>query len=257
MNLCGISPIPILITFLCCAALFVYFNLRLAEIKYAVEKQNKVLTAFISNVQQDIRCGGGGGNSLYNMSESSASASAQKKNEHNLASSEAMNLVRKIEVSDDEDESDSDSESESDSESDSEGDNEGDNEGENEGDNEGENDEKVIAQVCQQLNLNDIVQLTNMEMDNEHQHSSVSVFAFEVLGTSGEVHMPYESANATTSSISEITDETLSLDTLNTTQSYDSMKVDDLRTIVISQNLASKEDARKLKKPELLSLLKK
>jgi len=257
MNLCGISPIPILITFLCCAALFVYFNLRLAEIKYAVEKQNKVLTSFISNVQQDIRCGGGGGNSLYTMSESSASASAsaQKKNEHNLASSEAMNLVRKIEVSDDEHESDSDSESDSESESDS--DSESDNEGDNEGEN--DNDEKVIAQVCQQLNLNDIVELTNMEMDNEHEHehSSVSVFAFEVLGTSGEVHMPYESANATTSSISEITDETLSLDTLNTTQSYDSMKVDDLRTIVISQNLASKEDARKLKKPELLSLLKK
>ena len=80
MNLCGISPIPILITFLCCAALFVYFNLRLAEIKHAVEKQNKVLTAFISNVQQDIRSGGG--SVMYNHCESSVPT----KKEINLAS---------------------------------------------------------------------------------------------------------------------------------------------------------------------------
>ena len=96
-------------------------------------------------------------------------------------------------------------------------------------------------------------------MGRNNDNSAISVLTFEVLATSDDIEMPYESANATTSSISEITDETLSLDAptnSDTPQSYESMKVDDLRTIVITQKLASKEDARKLKKPELLALLK-
>ena len=50
--------VPIFIAILCCGALFVYFNMRLAEIKNSVEKQNRVLTAFITNVQTDIKNGG-------------------------------------------------------------------------------------------------------------------------------------------------------------------------------------------------------
>ena len=230
MNLCGISPIPILITFLCCACLFVYFNLRLAEIKNAVEKQNKVLTAFISNVQQDIR--GGGNDEMYGQCQP-----MMNNNDSYLASPEAMNVVQKIEVSDDEYESDSDSDSDSD----------------------GDGDEE--EHPVQKINLNDVVQLTQMGMEMENGDSSVSVLAFEVLST-GDVEQHNESASATTSSISEITDETLSLDATSsvstiTTQSYESMKVDDLRTTVATKNLVSKEDAKKLKKPELLALLKK
>lgn len=239
MNLCGISPIPILITFLCCAALFVYFNLRLAEIKHVVEKQNKVLTAFISNVQQDIR---GGGNAMYNHCESSLPTN----NESYLASPEAMKVVQKIEVSDDEDDSDSESDSESDSDSDADEDEDAD-----------EEEQQVLNQGFKQLNLNDIVHLTEFGLNNDN--SSISVLAFEVLSTS-DSDRGNEHSTATTSSISEITDETLSLDaptTSDTPQSYESMKVDDLRTIVTTQKLTSKEDARKLKKPELLALLKK
>ena len=230
MNLCGISPIPILITFLCCAALFVYFNLRLAEIKNVVEKQNKVLTAFISNVQQDIQRGG---------------LDAPR---DNIASPEAMNVVRKIEVSDDEDESDSDSDSDSESDSESDSDSDGDSDGDDEHEHEHDNRTKM------EQHLSGIVQLSEMG------DSCVSVLAFEVLD-----HSHAEHEVATTSSISEITDETLSLDApsihdvtqQHTSHSYESMKVDDLRAIVTAQNLASKEDSKKLKKPELLALLKK
>jgi hypothetical protein len=35
------------------------------------------------------------------------------------------------------------------------------------------------------------------------------------------------------------------------------MKVDDLRKVITDKNLATKEEAKKLKKPELLQLLKK
>ena len=41
------------------------------------------------------------------------------------------------------------------------------------------------------------------------------------------------------------------------TPSYDQMKVDDLRKVVADKGLASKEEVKKLKKPELLVLLKK
>ena len=80
-----------------------------------------------------------------------------------------------------------------------------------------------------------------MGMGMDNGDSSVSVLAFEVLST-GDVEQNNESATATTSSISEITDETLSLDATSsvsttTTQSYESMKVDDLRTTVATQNL--------------------
>ena len=237
MNLCGISPIPILITFLCCAALFVYFNLRLAEIKHVVEKQNKVLTAFISNVQQDIR---GGGNTVYNHCEPFLPTN----NESYLASPEAMKVVQKIEVSDDEYECESDSESDGEEE-------------EEEDEDEDAEEQQVLNQGFKQLNLNDIVQLSDFGLNNEN--SSISVLSFEVLSTSDN-DTGNEHSTATNSSISEITDETLSLDAptkTDTHQTYESMKVDDLRTIVISQNLASKEDSRKLKKPELLALLKK
>ena len=240
MNVCGISPIPILVTFLCCAALFVYFNLRLAEIKNAVEKQNKVLTSFITNVQQDIR---GGGNTMYNQCGLGASIN----NESCLASAEAMKVVQKIEVSDDEYGSGSDSDSESDSGS------EIGSEIGSDGESDGEHEEQPHGMI----NLSEIV------MDGDEPHVSVSVLAFEVLSSSGDADDINTNSN---SSISEITDETLSLEltTLNengvtteTVHSYESMKVDDLRATVTSQNLASREDARKLKKPELISLLKK
>ena len=38
---------------------------------------------------------------------------------------------------------------------------------------------------------------------------------------------------------------------------YEQMKVDDLRKIVADKNLSTKEEVKKLKKPELLLLLKK
>ena len=109
MSICGNDFIPIIITIVCCGLLFVYCNSRLAELKNAIEKQNRVLTSFISSIQNDIRSGGAGG-AMFG-----GGGGAQK-----LASDEAMAAVKRFEqdkivVSDDED---SDDESESDSDSD-------------------------------------------------------------------------------------------------------------------------------------------
>ena len=69
------------------------------------------------------------------------------------------------------------------------------------------------------------------------------------------------------SSITEITEETLNIENLdnvenventeNKSEDVNAMKVDDLRKVVVDKGLSSKEESKKLKKPELLSLLKK
>ena len=112
LNPCRSNLLPILITLLSCAGLFIFFNLRLNELKITVEKQNRVLTSFITNVQHDIKASGG------------AAPQATEPTKH-FAAPEALIAARrqemdKIVVSDDEEDSD-DSESESDSDSESDG----------------------------------------------------------------------------------------------------------------------------------------
>jgi hypothetical protein len=227
MNICGSNFIPILITLLCCGALFMYFNLRLNEIKTTIEKQNRVLTAFITNVQQDIRDSGssGGGCPMPNHAAG-------------LATPEALAAAKKIEsekiiVSDDEDDCESDSDDSSESESDSDYD-------------EGES-ENVVKNIK-------IVNLPDLSLGDEDLVKPIPI-AFEVLSFAPiEITAIDESASANESSITEIIDEPSNL---ADTASFEQMKVDELRKVVSDKNLASKEEVKKLKKPELLVLLKK
>lgn len=235
MSICGSNLIPIFITLLCCGAIFVYFNLRLNEIKFAVEKQNRVLTAFITNVQQDIRAGG----CMMPMSM------PVSHNDNNLAAPEAifsaqkfMNEHSKIVVSDDEDDDDDD-----DSDSDS---------------SDEEDDEVFNTKNIKIVNL------------QEKSSEQMIPIAFEVLtcvvGETTTSNVPESS------SITEITDETVNIistvvpttyehttadSTTADSTTYEQMKVDELRKVATDKNLASKEEIKKMKKPELLVLLKK
>jgi hypothetical protein len=204
MNLCGSNLIPICITLVCCAGLFMYFNSRLNDVKVAVEKQNRVLTSFISSVQQDIKGGGG---------------ACQAAPEALVAAKQfAHQIDDKIVVSDDEEDDDSDSESDSESE--------------DEDDFEGEDDHAD---------------------DHTDDQSPPPPILFEVLPLF--VSESASSSEPFTSSITEVTNEP-SL-ALAEDVSYEQMKVDDLRKIVADKNLATKDEVKKLKKPELLILLKK
>lgn len=220
MNICGFSPIPILITFLCCGILFVYFNLRMSEIRQAVEKQNKVLTAFITNIQQDIRGGGMGQSFMGNSSNIPVS--------DNLATPIALQTAQRIEVSDDDDTDNEDTDSESDTDS--------------------ECDEECSSEEqCRRVE-----ETTTSSKFNDINLEEVSVLAFEVVNNGND------SQDNTSSSITEISDDIVDLDEeSNSLPNYETMKVDDLRTAVVNSNLSSKDDAKKLKKTELLSLLKK
>lgn len=220
MNICGFSPIPILITFLCCGILFVYFNLRMSEIRQAVEKQNKVLTAFITNIQQDIRGGGIGQSFMGNSSNIPVS--------DNLATPIALQTAQRIEVSDDDDTDNEDNDSESDTDS--------------------ECDEECFGE--EQCRRDEETSISSKF--NDITLEEVSVLAFEVVNNDND------SQDNTSSSITEISDDIVDLDEeSNSVPNYETMKVDDLRTAVVNSNLCSKDDAKKLKKPELLSLLKK
>jgi len=221
MNICGSNLIPIFITFLCCGAVFIYFSARLNEVKFAVEKQNRVLTSFITNVQQDIRMSGTFSAGSNNLATPEALAAAQKfENE-------------KIVVSDDEDDSDSDSESDSDSD-------------------EEEDIKTVNLQDLQNLNTQDMniqnltIQDLNLQ-DLNLQDLNIEQITFVELTSS-------DTSAQKTSSITEITDESANL--VDAT-AYEQMRVDDLRRVASDKHLASKEEVKKLKKPELLQLLKK
>jgi hypothetical protein len=212
MNLCGTNFFPILISVACCGLIFVYFNVRLAEIKVTVEKQNRVLTAFITNVQTDLRSSG-----AHSMASPEALKAAQTQTQAQAqVQAQAKKSQDKIVVSDDEDDDD---DSDSDSESESEGD------------------------------VDEIIDINSSEIPLE-----MMTFAFEVLP-----ELSTSEPITSSSSISEITDETLNLESLDKNEevSYESMRVDDLRKIVADKNLSTKEEVKKLKKPELLLLLKK
>jgi hypothetical protein len=255
MSICGSNLIPIFISLLCCGAIFIYFNLRLNEVKFAVEKQNRVLTAFITNVQQDIRAGGGGcmlpiPSVHNNFAAPEAIIAAQK----------FMNESDKIVVSDDEEDDDSDSDSDS-------------------SDSDEDEDEEAPA-------------IKNIKIVNLQERPKIPIaFEFEeltcVLGESSTVNNPESS------SIMEIMDVSLSLANVNVSEAnvseanvsvseanvsvsvseantnantnattdapttYEQMKIDELRKVATDKNLAPKEEIKRMKKPELLVLLKK
>ena len=222
MSICGNDFIPIIITIVCCGLLFVYCNSRLAELKNAVEKQNRVLTSFIASIQHDIRSSGvvGGGG-------------AQK-----LASDEAIAAVKRFEqekivVSDDENDSDDD-DSESDSESD---------------DSLSVSDTESVH-GHEQLNLN-MEELLFEQIPRDMEHTNVTELGDDVLNIVEVINI--DDTNVHESDSSSSSDESQSSIPVN----YDSMKIEELRKIVTDRNLATKEESKKLKKPELLSLLKK
>jgi hypothetical protein len=228
---CGMNVFPIFITLLFCGFLFVYFNTRLAQLKNAIEKQNRVLTSFITNIQSDIRGGGNGCGSSGNDNASCDYEDEEEReikniviSENNLASDEAVNAVRRFErekivVSDDSESEDSDSDNDSDSDSE---------DSDDEKEDEVLDDIKVIKlqdNIEEVVVAEPLVELINIE----------SNFSVDAL---------LDAAAALASAA-------------DATPSYEQMKVDDLRKVVADKGLASKEEVKKLKKPELLVLLKK
>ena len=273
MAICITTLIPIFITLLLCGFLFVFFNARLADVKNAVEKQNRVLTAFITNVQSDIR-GASVGNANAVPSGFCIGTDAVKcamSGGHQLASEEAINAVRhneneKIVVSEDEDESNSEDESDNDSESSDDSDDE---------DTDAKDETEPVKIIKLQdscldsgavevvaLNIDSYIESipTEVEVDTPLREAdtplrevdtiirkvdedTLKVVNLDVTDVTSEPHVTTEAQTSSAVKTTEVVD-------------YEHTKVDDLRKIVSDKNLATKEEVKKLKKPELLALLK-
>lgn len=275
MKICGTSFIPIFVTILFSGVIFIYFNSRLAEVKSSVEKQNRVLTAFITNVQQDIKTGGNimgapifpGDSARFQQATQGASRGA-----NNLASEEALHVVKsinKIVVSDDEDDdSETDSDDESNTSSDSESDDDEDtvyvdkspitiinlhdevsnttnanNDGTN---NDGTNNECTNLEV---ISDNLVLDFEQVPQEDSSLEESSKIAAVQVESLLSEEPLKVVDVTASQEISSDLTKADAAV-------GYDQMKVDDLRKIVTDLNLAVKEDVKKLKKNELLVLLK-
>ncbi len=234
---CVMNFVPIFIAILCCGALFVYFNMRLAEIKNSVEKQNRVLTAFITNVQTDIKNGGtmlganlmpgyGTGTGMAGAGMASMAGAdtvmastcmAGAASANHLASPEALQAVNdKIVVSDDESSGSEDDSDDSDDEDDD------------------EIEDVEATREITIINLHD--DCVNLELIQDIEQIS------EIIVDSSSVGLDEESLKI--------------VDITKTEANYEQMKVDDLRKVVLDLSLAGKDDVKKLKKPELLVLLK-
>jgi hypothetical protein len=260
MIICGNSKsfIPLLISIACCCAFFVYFNFRINDVKFLVEKQNKVLTSFITNIQQDIKMNGDGGGSMQCPVSTSGVIG-----KNNIASPEAILSAKehalrqtaddKIVVSDDEDDdSDEDSESDSGSDIDSDDDN---------NDDDNDDDTKNVSAQLQFISLNsiDMEQLMG-------QHSNSVMFEVlsneSLLNESSITELKDDLVDMSTIDIVETVETVETVENVETSENsdnlnYENMKVDELRKIVSDKNLSTKEELKKLKKPELLALLKK
>ena len=265
MAICITTLIPIFITLLLCGFLFVFFNARLAEVKNAVEKQNRVLTAFITNVQSDIRGASVGGN---------FQAGAPHIGVNHLVSEEALNAVNAVNVVNavrrNENEKIVVSEDESESE--------------DESDNDSSDDSDEDTDVRDETEPVKIIKLQDSCLDSDIVEVALNIDSYiESIATEVEVDTPLREADTPlrevdtiSTKVDEDTLKVVNLDVTDVTSAahvtteaqmtsavkttevidYEHTKVDDLRKIVSDKNLATKEEVKKLKKPELLALLK-
>ena len=271
------------ITIILCGAIVYYYNSRLNNVEMAVARHNQAISSFIANIQNELMCRNGGKNIQ------------QEVESEDLSTIEARNSARtsdnKIVVSDDSSsESDSD-ESDSD-ESDNESDNESANKlkiidkNDNDNGNDNGNDNDNIVNNIKAINLTDIMQLnTNYNNNNEIHHIKLvdiqdltSMFIndniYEIEDDESSVNDDIVEENieniVNTENIenTENTENTINilkeikveaLDLPKTTEQiplkHEQMRVDDLRKIVLDKNLITKDEVKKLKKPELLFLL--
>jgi len=264
------------ITAVICGAIIYYVNIRMRELELALAKQNQVLSSFIANVQQEFRL--------------SSSRQQVQTTVTSLASDEAIKFVEnmekeqslngKIVVSD----SESDDESVSDSDDESVSD-------------EDESDSKlIICDVTKNTDDIKIIELNTTTQQSNVQRSSVEqvytgsqVFTPEKLSdddesdnySDNESDTEYEHITNTIQSeeinidkmlvfldnlpqevnvhseVQEVSETKVEKVEKNTKINLNDLKVDDLRKLALDKQLTTKEDAKKLKKNELLALLKK
>jgi hypothetical protein len=257
--------ISIGISIILCGAIVYYCNTRLNNVETAIMRQNQVLSSFIANMQNELRGGSlRGGRIQEDVSSEDVSTPEAR---------ESAAKQSKIVVSDDEDDDD-DSSSESDTDD----------------DDDTENENKIIINkdvnvdnAIKEITLNDIinsnnsndthyikiVDVTDLSMFVEElQHNSDTNMQSQSQSTIYEIEDDDESSESESDdehplNVINLGEATIKIEKVDkveeqTTQTplkIDQMRVDDLRKMVIEKNLSTKDEVKKLKKPELLFLL--
>jgi hypothetical protein len=251
MNISLIASIGI--SLVLCGAIVYYCNSRLHMVEVAIMRQNQVLSSFIANVQNEFKSGG----SSEDLSTPEARASAEK-----------------IVVSDDSDNDDSSSES--------------DTEDEETDDIEeinltnfiqvAEDNIKIVDVQDLSVFVNDLGTSTIYEIDSESEETdddsecdlvenkslvikigniikvdNDDYTAVKIKIEPGQEHVEHVEEPDHVEDHVEEPEHTTSQ--AHAPLKHDQMRVDDLRKIVVDKQLSTKEEVKKLKKPELLVLL--
>ena len=264
--------ISIGISIILCGAIVYYCNTRLNNVETAIMRQNQVLSSFIANMQNELRGG--------SLRGGHAEEDVPSKDVSTPEARESAAKQSKIVVSDDEEDDDDDDDSSSESDTDD--------------DDDTENENKIIINkdvnvdnAIKEITLNDIISSNYNNTNDTHyikifDVTDLSMFV-EELQHNSDTNMQSQSQSQSTiyeiedddeSSESESEDEhplnvinlgeaTIKIEKVDkveeqTTQTplkIDQMRVDDLRKMVLEKNLSTKDEVKKLKKPELLFLL--
>ena len=276
------------ITAIICGAIIYYVNTRMRELELALAKQNQVLSSFIANVQQEFRLNSSR-QQLQPTVTSLASDEAIKFVE-NMENEKSLNGKIVVSDSESDDESDSDDESVSDTESVQD-------ESESKliicDVTKNTDDIKIIElntttqqssvqrssleQVYTPDKLSDNDESDNdsdneSESDTEYEHISNTIQSEEIninkmlvfldnlpqeVNVHSEVQVKVENVDSEEKVEKVDSDEKVEKVEKNTKVNLNDLKVDDLRKLALDKQLTTKEESKKLKKNELLALLKK
>ena len=255
--------ISIGVSLILCGAVVYYYNTRMSYVELAIMRQNQVLSSFIANVQNQLKV------EDLSTQEARVSAAAQT-----AGAEEKTADPHKIVVSDDDDDDDDDDDSSSES----------DTEDEDE-DNEAKDEKIIISNVVEESNIKEVhlndntthfikivdindlssfmneVHVENIDMDSFNKTSTI----YEIKDESSEDEDDSDDDDETEGQVEpvevkapvEVKEIKIKVEPSEQTPlRIDQMRVDDLRKLVLDKNLSTKEEVKKLKKPELLFLLK-
>ena len=250
--------------------LYCYRRLNLLE-KSLIE-HGKILQNFIINYNMQMQQFSLANNSIYNNKNTDATNNDEiiKTEYVEFDKVKKINLGEKIPVSDDEDEDDDedgdedeDSDKDSDEDSDKDSDEDSDEDEDKDSDEDVSEDEKMDTLAISNNNLEeDLEELENVEsiatLENITLHEeSISTFDDETFLKNLPINLNSFTLENTNNNpkIINLENNTNSDTNPGERKNYSKMKVDDLKSLVVTRNLTDNETAQKMKKSDLVKLL--
>ena len=243
--------------------LYCYRRLNLLE-KSLIE-HGKILQNFIINYNMQMQHFSLANNSIYNNKNTDATINDEiiKTEYVEFDKVKKINLGEKIPVSDDEDEDEDDEDEDEDDKDEDEDEDEDDEDSDEDSDEDVSEDEKMDTLAISNNNLEeDLEELENVEsiatLENITLHEeSISTFDDETFLKNLPINLNSFTLENTNNNpkIINLENNTNSDTNPGERKNYSKMKVDDLKSLVVTRNLTDNETAQKMKKSDLVKLL--